>query len=202
MEGIWFFGVTWFFWIITTFFWRRNSKIRLKVSICILLIITLSPYWIDFFEFQINLSAGLLYFFLLFEVVRLNKKTAIYLFLSSFTIMLAYDSFLLLELYDPVWVIFNRNWMIAGMLVYLCILLQQENKLRFFTLLIGTLQGEFLFSVIVKRITFTYQIGSYSFFDAIGAGLFLLAIWSIFETLTIYIEQHMNHLGRGKQKSS
>lgn len=202
MEGIIFLGFAWGIWIIATFFWSKTVYDRFKISFCVLITIILSPYEFHLLGFQLNMAATFLYIYLYFEVVRLKRKTGLYLFLSSFIMMLGYVSFLLLELYDPVWVIFDRKWMIASILVYLCLLLQSEKKLRFYTILMGTLQGEFVFSVILKRFTIDYLIGTYTFFDAIGATLTLLSVWTLLEIVTVYLDHQTNHFGKGKQKSS
>lgn len=116
--------------------------------------------------------------------------------------MLAYASFLLFELYDPIWVLFNRNWMVACALVYLCILLNSDKAQRFYTIVIGMIQGEFLYSIIVNKYSFPYPIGATAFLDALAVTLLVLYIWSLCETVTVYVGQQMNQHVRGKQKST
>ena len=202
LEGIVFLGVAWFIWIMATFFLSRTSKERLKIAFIVLMMIILSPYEFTFLDFQINIAAFSLYIYLFVEVVQHKKKSGLYLFLSSFIIMLAYVSFLMMELYDPVWVVFDRKWMVGFILVYICLLLEGSKKLRFYPILLGTLQGELIFSIILNRFSFAYPIGSLSFFDTIGTALFLLSTWSFLGYATVFIEHHTNHSGRGKQKTS
>jgi hypothetical protein len=202
LEGIIFIGVAWFLWIIATFFMKRNSKERLKISFVLLMLIILSPFQLSFFDFQLNTAAVFLYLYLLVEVIQLKNKIGWYLFITSFIIMLAYVSFLMMELYDPVWVIFDRKWMIGIILVYLCLLLEDNKKLRYYSLLLGTLQGEWIFSFILKRFTFDYPVGDYTFFDTIGLSILLLSTWNMLELATVFLENQTKHIGRGKQKTS
>jgi hypothetical protein len=202
VEGIVFLGIAWLVWIIATFFMKRNSIDRSKISFMVLILIILSPFQFSFFDFQLNTAAVTLYLYLLKEVIQLKNKIGLYLFITSFIIMLAYVSFLMLELYDPVWVIFDRKWMIGIILVYLCLLLEGNKKLRYYTILIGTLQGEWLFSLILNRFSFSYPVGTYAFFDTVGLSLFLLGTWNMLELATVFLENQTKHLGRGKQKTS
>ena len=201
LEGIIFLGVAWVIWIIATFFIKRTSKDRFKIAFIVLLLIILSPFETSFFDFQFNAAAVFLYLYLLVEVAYLNRKTGYYLFLSTLILMLAYVSFLLMELYDPILVIFERKWMVSFILVYLCLLLEDNKKLRYYSILIGTLHGELIFSFILKKITLTYPVGTFPFFDTIASALILLSAWTVLEFATVFLELQTNHLGRGKQKS-
>ena len=202
MEGIIFFLGGWFFWIHSTFFMNKKSSYRLKGTVCILLLLILVPYQLSFFGFQINSALLLLYMFSLFHVIQKNKLTSVYIFLSSFIIMLAYVSFLLFELFDPAWVILNHNLMLGFVLVYLSVLLHSDKILRFYTISIGAIQGELLFSLIIKQLSFSYPIGSLSFFDCFTVASLLLFTWSLLELTVVNFDYHLDQRGREKMKST
>lgn len=202
MEGIIFFWGGWFLWIIATFFLPKKSPYRLKAAVCILLLIILVPYHLTFLGFQINTALLLLYMFSLVHVIQKKKIVSLYVFLSSFIIMLAYVSFLLFELFDPVWVIFNHEVMLGFVLIYLSVLLQSDKVLRFFTISIGAIQGEILFSLVIKRLSFSYPIGSLSFFDCFTVAIILLFLWSLVEVAIVNIDHHLDQQGREKMKST
>lgn len=202
MEGILFYFAAWSFWIISTFFLNKNSRYRLKSSFCILLMIILKPYHIELLDITFNLAAIFLYIFILTQVIQFNRRTHFYLTVSSFIVMLAYVSFQLFELYDPVWVMFKREWMLAIGLVYLSVLLHSDKKLRLFVIIIGILQGEFLFSLILRKLNFSYTIGTGMFFDALASAGLLLFFWSVMEIGIVNFENFMSHQGKGKQKST
>jgi hypothetical protein len=202
MEGNFFYWTAWVFWVIATFFVKKESQIRTKVSACILFVIILSPYFVHLFGFEINLAFLFLYFFMLFQIIQEKRKVGLYIFFPSFVIMLAYGSFQLFELFDPVWVMFKREWMIAVMLLYLCVLLHSDNKKRLYTLIIGIIQGELIYSMILKRAGFSFQTGTELFFDTLAASVFVLFILSIIETVIVYFDHQLNLQGRERQKST
>ena len=126
MEGIIFFWGRMAFLDYTTFFMKKKSPYRLKATVCILSFAYIVPYQLSFFGFQINIALLFLYMFSLFHVIQKKKLTSMYVFLSSFIIMLAYVSFLLFELFDPAWVILNDHLMLGFVLVYLSVLLHSD----------------------------------------------------------------------------
>jgi hypothetical protein len=202
MEGIIFFWGGWLFWIHATFFINKKSPYRLKGTVCILLLLILVPFQLSFFGFQINTALLFLYMFSVFHVIQKNKLTCLYVFLSSFIIMLAYVSFLLFKLYDPAWVILNDHLMLGFVLVYLCVLLQSDKILRFYTIAIGAIQGELLFSLIIKHLSFSYPIGSLSFFDCLTVASLLLFLWSLLELAVVNFDYYLDQRGREKMKST
>lgn len=116
--------------------------------------------------------------------------------------MLGYVSFHLLELFDPVWVLIKREWLLSLALGYLTLMLQSNRFLRAATLLTGAVQGEILFAVIMKSYTFDYPIGSFSFLDIAALSIGVLLIWSGIEKAVAFIEKHFQHVEREKQKLS
>lgn len=67
----------------------------------------------------------------------------IYALLSALIIAMLYASFHLLEMYDPIWIVMDRTWMLSGILVYASILLHRDRVLRLCSLYAGALQGRY-----------------------------------------------------------
>ncbi len=197
-----FFWVAWFLWVLSTFFLRKNSKYRIATATCILILISLTPYEIALVGFQINLAVIFLYLYSLGHIILVKKKVGIHNLLCTYVLMLAYASFLLFELYDPVWILFNRVWMIACVLGYLSVMLFSDKKDRILFLIIAIIQGEFLFAMIVKKIGFAYSVGTGQFLDTLSSAVLVLVIWSICESIIVSLDQYMNQHVRGKQKST
>ncbi|NMD70305.1 hypothetical protein HHO41_08365 [Bacillus sp. DNRA2] len=202
IEGILFYWVAWIFWIIATFFMKRSEAYRLNISLCGLIAIILNPYHIEIFEFRVNASLFIFYFFAIMQIVKLSKGPILYTFICSYIIMMAYASFLLFELYDPVWVLFDRNWLLGVILCYLCVLLQQLKWNRAYILIVGMVQGDMIFSMVLQRIGIDYNIGSGAFQDVFATSLAALFIWSIAEMILVNMDQYVNTHIRGKQKST
>lgn len=202
LEGMFFYWVAWLLWILTTFFMKKNSTYRFATAICILILISLTPYEIAVLGFQLNLAVIFLYFYILGHIILVKKVVGIHNLLCTYVLMLAYASFLLFELYDPVWILFNRVWMIACVLGYLSVMLFSDSKDRLHFLIIAIIQGEFLFAMIVRKIGFAYSVGTGQFLDTLSSAVLVLVLWSICETVIVSMDQYMNQHVRGKQKST
>lgn len=202
MEGFIFFWLFWIFWICSTFFMSKK-ELRLKISIGILVAISLSMNSITIFQVEISLTNLFLLILSYFIMAKLKGKTRNYLFITSFIIMLAYTTFHLYELFDPVWVIFNRYMMLSLLLAYLTILLQSDLHLRVITLLCGAIHGDILYSLILRKFSLTYSSGSFAFLDVIAISIALLLMISGFKRVSVYFEHHIKQqLEREKQKQS
>ena len=114
MEGLYFYWLAWIGWIWVTFIMDKKNPARIKVAIWLLAVIFTAPYKVNILSYDIYLSAFTIVLFLFIETKRLKPGAFLYSFISSFIIMLAYTSFLLFELFDPVWVLFDRKIMIAA----------------------------------------------------------------------------------------
>ncbi|WP_174734026.1 YphA family membrane protein [Mesobacillus harenae] len=192
MEGLLFYWFAWASWIIFTFLLPKHPQ-RTTLSIWILSMIIISPYNMEAGGIHFHASAFVIMFFIYLHTKDISKKTFTYLFITSLILMLGYVSFLIFELFDPVWLLFDRTWMAAVMIAYLTLLLQTDKKMRIVTMLVGTLQGEILYSLILKKLGMPYLIASMEFLDVIAISSFVLLAWSGLELLSAYIENNLNY---------
>lgn len=201
MEGLTFYWVSWGGWVIATFFMQKGAR-RLNISLWLLIMIIASPYTISMFELKMSLAGIFLFGTLFYSAAQIDRPMAAYLFICSFIIMLTYVCFQLFELIDPVWLLFPRNWMLAVLLVSLTVILQGDKYFRIIIVLLGSTQGEFLYALILKKYSFPYIIGSFSFLDVTALSVGLITIWNGIEFLTTFYDNHFNQLEREKQKLS
>lgn len=199
MEGLYFYWLAWIGWIWVTFIMDKKNPARIKVAIWLLAVIFTAPYKVNILSYDIYLSAFTIVLFLFIETKRLKPGAFLYSFISSFIIMLAYTSFLLFELFDPVWVLFDRKIMIAAAGVYLALLLQKTNYNRNLSLISGFLQGEILYSSILQKFNFPYLISSLAFLDILIISLALLLTWSTIESLIVTISGNPIHHIEGEE---
>ncbi|WP_226642313.1 hypothetical protein [Mesobacillus subterraneus] len=203
MEGLYFYWLAWIAWVWTTFFMNKKNPVRLKWSVLLLSVILVAPYTIDLVNIEIHLSALAIGLYVFFETRRKKTGSLLYLFLSSFIIMLAYTSFLLFELFDPVWVLFDRNIMLGAAGFYLSVLLHKERKDRILALVSGFLQGDILFSVILWKFNFPYPAASMGFMDILFISLGLLLAWSAIESMiSLMSGSTINQVEGEEQKTS
>lgn len=183
MEGLYFYWLAWIGWVWTTFFMNKNNPLRLKMAVILLAVILAAPYTVDVFIFEMHLSAVAIALFIFLETRRKKTGSFLYLFLTSFIIMLAYTSFLMFELFDPIWVLFDRKIMLGAAGFYLAVLLHKERQDRILALISGFLQGDLLFSAILWKFNFPYAAASMAFMDLLFISLGLLLAWSAIESM-------------------
>ncbi|TCJ05522.1 YphA family membrane protein [Cytobacillus praedii] len=202
MEGLTFYWISWFFWIITTFFMKKNGQSRFMLSLFLLLLIIVSPYTVTVINFDLSIAGLFLCIPLGYFCSSLDWKKMIYFFICSFIIMLAYVCFHLFSLFDPVWLIFPRNWMLAAILLIMSLVLQEKKIYRMYIVLLGAIQGEFLYALILSKYSFPHVIASLTFLDVLSLSIMLIVLWNGIELLASFYERHFNQLEREKQKLS
>ncbi|MDF2037199.1 hypothetical protein P2R12_09565 [Cytobacillus oceanisediminis] len=202
MEGLIFYWISWMVWIMATFFMDRNNKYRFLLSAWILIFIMLSPWTLKIFNVETGIAGLFLLVSLYIFAGRLKKLSKLYFLFCAFILMMAYVTFHLFELFDPVWVLFSRNWMLSVLLVYMAVLLQKNRMLRLPLILLGGIQGEVLYALILKQFSFPYTIGSLAFLDIMAISVSISAVWIAVQWAVKYIEANFKHFEREKQKLS
>ena len=202
MEGTMFYWIYWTFWVYLTFMMEKQNPYRLKLSAIVLIIIIFSNYHFFIGSMEIY-SSGLL--LLIFSYIFLGQEklgALLYLFVGSLIVSIAYVTFHLFEIFDPVWIIFKKEWMMGIVIGYLAILLQKNLKGRLLIVICGTMQGEFLYAFILSKYDFPYPIGAFAYLDACSLISALLASWSILENSGTFFQNHFQFFEKAKQKSS
>lgn len=202
MEGSLFYWILWLFWVYITFFMGKQNLYRTKLAAGILLVIISSNvhFMVAKFEFY---ASGL--FILILSYIILSKKklgSLLYAFICSFIITISYVTFNLFVIYDPVWVIFQKEWMLAVCFSCLAIFLLTSLKDRLLILVSGTMQGEILYAYYLSKFEFSYPIGTIAYFDVSALTILLVVGWSILENAGPFFQNHFHFFEKGKQKSS
>lgn len=201
MEGFLFFWIFWIYWVLTTFFMQKQKE-RLYLSAWLLLMIALSIHSIEVHRLEISLAGLFLLVTTYYLLGRESFRRMLYGVVSSFIIMLAYATFKLMEIYDPVFVFIDRNFMLSAIIAYLAILLQSELHLRILSILVGTIHGEMLFSFILRDITFTSEMATLAFFDVVALGSAILLGLGGFKKISLFFEGYFKQQEKEKQKLS
>ncbi|WP_053363970.1 hypothetical protein [Bacillus sp. FJAT-27251] len=201
MEGILFYWIAWIGWVWATFFMDKSKITRGRVSYALLLLIISAPYEFYVGSVLVHAPAVLLFLFFIIESAKMSGRVFISVFLTSFIMMLGYVSFLLFELYDPVWVVFDRRWMLSFCAIGICALIQDSCQRMTASLVLGMIQGEVLFSILMRNLSFSYPVASSPFLDTLALALFIIAVWAGMGQIAASMGNYINH-GRGKQNSS
>lgn len=183
MEGIYFYWLGWMGWIWVTFLMDKKNPARKKLAVMILAAIFASSYHVNVLIFNVNLSAFVIACLIFYETKKMKLSEFLYLFTSAFIIMLAYTSFLLFELIDPVWILFDRKIMLAACGFYISLLLHKNQSRRLVSLVWGFLQGEILYAAVLWKFNFPYTISSLAFLDILISSVSMLIAWSTIEAL-------------------
>ncbi len=202
MEGSMFYWIVWLFWVYITFFMNKQNPYRTKLASVILILIILSNVRFMFMSFEF-FASGL--FMLLSSYIILSKKklgSLLYAFICSFIVTIAYVTFNLFVIFDPVWVIFQKEWMMGICFSCLAILLQTSLKDRLLMIVSGTMQGEVLYAFYLSKFEFSNPIGTMAYLDAVSLITILLVSWSMLENAGTFFQKHFDFLEKGKQKSS
>ncbi|WHY84458.1 hypothetical protein QNH39_17565 [Neobacillus novalis] len=202
MEGIMFYWICWAFWVYMTFILHKQNTYRLKMSIMVLTVIILSNYHFSIGSFELHAS-GIFLLVVSYVFYSQEKLGAIfYFFICSLIVSIAYVTFHLFEIFDPIWVIFKKEWMMGICFGYLAILLQKTLKGRLLIIVSGTMQGEFLYAYILNKLQFTYSVGALAYLDICSLIAALLAGWSFLENAGSIFQNHFHFFEKAKQKSS
>jgi hypothetical protein len=188
MEGLYFYSFFWLIWMIATFFMKKTRQ-RTMLAASALITIILSSVSLYIGGFQVTLSFLFLFFLSCYFAAKQTLRKLLYLAIAALTIAFSYASFQLLVLFDPVWIWMDRAWMLAMILFIICFLFYENIQSRLLCLIIGSCQGEMLYSIITKRVSLSYVIGSFSFLDTVSISAFCLLIWTLLEQIAVYVNE-------------
>jgi hypothetical protein len=133
-------------------------------------------------------------------IAQLNRKKVLYFLLSAFILMLLTVCFLFFELFDPVWILIDREWLLAIFVVYGTLLLHSDKNARLLSLLFGMVHGEIFYAFILKRFSFTYSISSLAFLDALAIAATIILVWNGMELFTAHFNKYFQSVEKEKQK--
>jgi hypothetical protein len=200
VEGFYFYLGAWCCWIAAAFFMKRQQKERTALSACLLIAIIVSPYTISLGSIHISVAGLFILICCYAEAASITGLKAVYFFVSVFMIMLAYASFQLFALFDPVWVVFKKEWMLAAIMFALSAVLFAGCRKRIASMLTGAIQGDLLFSLVLEKLSLSYEAWSFSFLDMAAISACALLLWEGFVKLAAYLERQAANLEKEKQK--
>lgn len=152
--------VAWGIWITAVFLLDRRHPHRSQIIVSSLCLIILYPLELTLFSCRISVASMVL---LLFFFAWTNKNTCkqnVYLVISSFVIMLGYAAFMLLQLFDPVWIFMDSQVLLCtGLFIASWILYPSSFLRRIPALMIGTMQGEVLVAFELGRAGIPSEVG-------------------------------------------
>ncbi|MFT8321633.1 MAG: hypothetical protein ABF649_12065 [Bacillus sp. (in: firmicutes)] len=202
MDGALFYWFTWMLWIVTTFFMKKENKYRCVYSISLLLAIITSPYQLTFLGFTVSWLLVIMLASAFVYTAFLRKGSLIYFSASVFFTMLAYCTFHLLAILDPVWILFDQKWMLAIVLMIIARLLYSNPLQQIMLIMFGSINGEIMYGLILKKYEFTYIIGDLHYFDCLLISITVMTTIYVVKGFLSKWEQHVYIMEKEKQKLS
>lgn len=175
MDGIFFYWFAWAGWVYCTFIMKR-SRHRTLFSISILLILISHGMVITSGNISLNLSFILVFIGSYLFLLKMPFKQMLYYVFGAFIVAMAFDSMLLFSMYDPVWLVVEVKWMLAGCLFILSLLLFRDSAYRPFALAAGCCQGDLVYRIIIKNLTSAIELGGPVLMDVVSITLALCFI--------------------------
>ncbi len=197
MEGIYFYWFSWIGWVITTFFMKKG-KVRTAISFFMLFMIFVSDNTYHLTEYSIHAPFILIFIFSLVFMTKTKGLMQLYYLICSLIISIGYVCFHLFELFDPVWLIFDRKWMLSFVILYLILMLVKDPNHRLAVALIGICNGELLYSMILTKFFREIEIGNFVFLDALAFNILFILIWNSFEKIAQSFEANI-HKGKARR---
>lgn len=190
MEGIFFYWFSWFMWTFATFIMKKNkyrTYVAFGLLVCIIFI--QKNVYIVGMTFTLSFIAVLL---LVYSYIGLQKLTKIlYLLIITMMVAMAYVGLELLALYDPVIILFQRNWLIAAFVIMLILVTVRDPIQRGAVLIAGMGQGEMIHALFLREIYVHKLVGSLAYFDIIASAFFLLVAWQFIEKAVQLLGNHV-----------
>lgn len=177
MQGIIFLFSNWGIWIIATFIIGRKVPYRAHIAALALLLICLFGLNVQIFSMIISAPACVLLLLGYVYTAALSSGRKFYMIFSVLIIMIGYAGFLMLEMYDPIWLIVDRR-IILLFFIFVVAYFLFPNSIwdRLVFVLLGMIQGEILFSFILGSWYIPYIVGAGAVLDLIILIIMVLGI--------------------------
>lgn len=168
MDGLFFYWVIWMAWVCMMFFVPKSVPFRVLVLFHLLVVMVLARYIVTIDSFSMQVS-GVYIFGVVCVMIRKHSIMKLSVFVCYCILMaLAYASFYLFVLLDPVWVMIKPVYMLCVLMNYLAWLLMKEWKGRLVVLVTGMLLGDMLYAGLLTAQFLPYVSLSFAWHDTLA----------------------------------
>jgi len=202
MEGNMFYWVFWLFWIYLTFIENKQNPYRTKLAAFILITIIVSNSYFFIGHYKVFLGGLFLLVTAYWVISKEKMNSIIYYSICSLIVSISYITFQLFEIFDPIWIMFKREWMLAILIGCLSCLLQKTIKGRLLIVVCGMMQGDIFYAYIVTGLEFPYEIGAFGYLNVLSLTALLLSGWSLLEHAGAVLQNFFHLQEKAKHKSS
>ncbi|AZV44152.1 YphA family membrane protein [Peribacillus asahii] len=200
MDGLFFYWIMWMVWVCVMFFVPKAVPFRFALLFHLLAVLLLTRYHLTVYTFTVQLSGLYMFIVLCIAIRRLYLWKTIEIIISCFIMALAYASFHLFVLLDPIWVIIKPIYLQGIFLNYLVLLVIKEWELRIAVLVLGMLFGDCLFAGLLQYQSLPYAALSFAWHDGVAFVLVIQLAWVCLEYITTWLYTHSQNRFLLKEK--
>ena len=198
MSGSLFIGFWWGIWIVATFLMHKQNKFRFPLALLSLVLIIVYPYKIHIAPLSIPVSAMILLFISYGYIVYLSMLKRLYMMIAVIIMTTGYTGFLLMVFYDPVWVLIDSHLMSAILIFLISQILFPKNVYSHLVCsILGTVQGEVVYGVILSKWGMSYDACSGDYLDTCVIYFLITLSWFFIHHITSNISIK-NSVGKQK----
>ncbi|WP_456236623.1 YphA family membrane protein [Alkalihalobacillus alcalophilus] len=196
---MYFYWAAWGVWIVLTFFFNKTNQ-RFWLTVCLLTIVTIMPlqiFW-NGFSFRVALIPAFMFICSFLRFYKWPKM--IYMLVLSSLLAIAYATFDVFTLFDPVVLFIDQRIYLAAISFIIASFHLGSIKDKAITSIVGMLQGEFL-SGFVKHYFFGFaEIGRMLFLDVVTFTICIFACIAFIRYMLSSINQLFLQWRTGKQQ--
>ncbi|MFU2017186.1 hypothetical protein ACM6Q7_19375 [Peribacillus butanolivorans] len=187
MDGILFYWMSWIVWVIVMYFIPKTVPFRFDFLFHLLAVMVLAGYNLEVSLLSIHMSGLYLIFILCVYIRKQSIIKIIELISGCLIITLAYASFQLFSMLDPIWLIMKPSYLLCIFLNYLILILFKNWKHRLFVLLVGLIMGDLVYSGLLVYHSLSYEALTYAWHDNTVLILCANVVWRLLELMSRYI---------------
>ncbi|WP_433742869.1 YphA family membrane protein [Falsibacillus pallidus] len=178
---------------------HKHAQRRLSLSILSLGTIAVYPYVIEISPISFQAAAIVIFLFCMIEITAYSLIEKLRLLIYSLTICAGTGGFMLMKIFDPVWVIFDSKWMLSLFLFFLIQMITPGDlKKSMLSLYLGLFFGHAATVILLNKWGMDMPIGSPEILDiAAYVSTAFLALEGM-KVVSGYFEAKQN-VGKGKQ---
>jgi hypothetical protein len=202
LDGVFFYWIFWIAWVCMMFFVPKMVSIRFSLLFHLLAVMVLSRYIVSIYFFSVQLSGLYMFFVGCIMIRKYSFFKTLVVIMNCFLIAMAYASFQLFMLLDPIWVIVKPIYLQCFFLNYLVNLLVKDWRSRALVLMLGMIVGDLVYGGLLTYKALSYVSLSFAWHDAFVTVLIVQLFWALLEYISKVIYRQTQHRFLLKEKQS
>lgn len=201
MDGVFFYWVSWLVWVFVMFFIPNTVAYRFDFLFHLLATMVLVGYTLEISPLTVHISGIYLFLILCIYLRKLSFIKTLEVVIGSLIVALAYASFQLFSLLDPIWLIIKAPYLLCILLNYLILMLFKDWKRRMSVLLLGMILGDIVYSSLLHFHSLKHVALSYAWHDHVVLVLTTNALWRVLELLSGYFFLQTRFLSKERKEN-